>query len=59
MKVRRINQKAEAEETARKYLDRVHIPEQADKYPAQLSGGQQQRVAIARSPVHGNPHHAL
>jgi general L-amino acid transport system ATP-binding protein len=34
---------------ARKYLDRVRIPEQADKYPAQLSGGQQQRVAIARS----------
>jgi len=41
--------KAEAEKRARKYLDRVHIPEQADKYPAQLSGGQQQRVAIARS----------
>ncbi len=41
--------KAEAEERARKYLERVHIPEQADKYPAQLSGGQQQRVAIARS----------
>lgn len=41
--------KAEAEARARKYLDRVHIPEQADKYPAQLSGGQQQRVAIARS----------
>ncbi len=48
MKVRKIP-KAQAEETARKYLDRVHIPEQADKYPAQLSGGQQQRVAIARS----------
>jgi general L-amino acid transport system ATP-binding protein len=31
------------------YLERVHIPEQADKYPSQLSGGQQQRVAIARS----------
>ena len=31
------------------YLERVHIPEQADKYPGQLSGGQQQRVAIARS----------
>jgi len=31
------------------YLERVRIPEQADKYPAQLSGGQQQRVAIARS----------
>ncbi|WP_274379217.1 amino acid ABC transporter ATP-binding protein [Rhodophyticola sp. CCM32] len=41
--------KPKAEETARKYLDRVHIPEQAEKYPTQLSGGQQQRVAIARS----------
>jgi len=40
---------ADAEALARKYLDRVHIPEQADKYPGQLSGGQQQRVAIARS----------
>jgi len=39
----------EAEELARHYLERVRIPEQADKYPAQLSGGQQQRVAIARS----------
>ena len=39
----------EAEETARLYLERVRIPEQADKYPGQLSGGQQQRVAIARS----------
>ncbi len=39
----------EAQETARKYLERVKIPEQADKYPGQLSGGQQQRVAIARS----------
>jgi len=39
----------DAEALARKYLDRVHIPEQADKYPGQLSGGQQQRVAIARS----------
>jgi len=48
MKVRKLPA-AKAEETARKYLDRVHIPEQADKYPAQLSGGQQQRVAIARS----------
>ena len=38
-----------AEEIARDYLERVHIPEQADKYPAQLSGGQQQRVAIARA----------
>jgi polar amino acid transport system ATP-binding protein len=39
----------EAEVTARKYLDRVHILEQAEKFPAQLSGGQQQRVAIARA----------
>ena len=48
MKVRKIP-RGQAEDTARKYLDRVHIPEQAEKYPAQLSGGQQQRVAIARS----------
>ena len=41
--------KKEAEETAHYYLERVRIPEQADKYPGQLSGGQQQRVAIARS----------
>jgi len=41
--------KAEAEANALKYLTRVRIPEQADKYPGQLSGGQQQRVAIARS----------
>ena len=33
----------------RKYLERVKIPEQANKFPGQLSGGQQQRVAIARS----------
>ncbi len=39
----------EAEARARHYLERVRIPEQADKYPRQLSGGQQQRVAIARS----------
>ncbi len=38
-----------AERVARKYLERVRIPEQADKYPGQLSGGQQQRVAIARA----------
>jgi len=48
IKVRKIP-KIEAEAMARKYLDRVHIPEQAEKYPAELSGGQQQRVAIARS----------
>lgn len=48
IKVRKIP-KVEAETMARKYLDRVHIPEQAEKYPAELSGGQQQRVAIARS----------
>ena len=41
--------KAEAEEVAMKYLTRVRIPEQANKYPSQLSGGQQQRVAIARA----------
>jgi len=39
----------EAEEVAMRYLTRVKIPEQANKYPGQLSGGQQQRVAIARS----------
>ncbi|MEE2804055.1 MAG: amino acid ABC transporter ATP-binding protein [Pseudomonadota bacterium] len=41
--------RADAEESAMKYLERVKIPEQAAKYPGQLSGGQQQRVAIARS----------
>jgi general L-amino acid transport system ATP-binding protein len=41
--------KKDAEEVALKYLKRVKIPEQANKYPGQLSGGQQQRVAIARS----------
>ncbi len=41
--------KKEAEETAMYYLEKVHIAEQARKYPGQLSGGQQQRVAIARS----------
>ncbi len=41
--------KAEAKKLAMEYLERVKIPEQADKYPGQLSGGQQQRVAIARS----------
>ncbi len=41
--------KKEAEEIAMYYLEKVHIAEQAKKYPGQLSGGQQQRVAIARS----------
>ena len=41
--------KKEAEELAMHFLEKVKIPEQADKYPGQLSGGQQQRVAIARS----------
>ncbi len=41
--------KAEAEDAAMKLLERVGIPEQANKYPGQLSGGQQQRVAIARA----------
>ncbi len=41
--------KPAARRIAQRYLDRVHIGEQADKYPAQLSGGQQQRVAIARA----------
>ncbi|MDH5188388.1 MAG: amino acid ABC transporter ATP-binding protein [Rhodospirillaceae bacterium] len=41
--------KAQAEEIAMKYLERVKITDQALKYPGQLSGGQQQRVAIARS----------
>jgi len=46
--VRKVS-KADAHETAMLYLERVKIPEQADKYPIQLSGGQQQRVAIARA----------
>ncbi|WP_342212841.1 amino acid ABC transporter ATP-binding protein [Rhizobium sp. CFBP 8762] len=41
--------KPDAERIARKYLERVRILDQAEKYPAQLSGGQQQRVAIARA----------
>jgi len=41
--------KGEAEEIATQLLDRVGIPEQAEKYPGQLSGGQQQRVVIARA----------
>ncbi len=46
--VRRMKRK-EAEDLAMHFLERVHIPEQARKYPGQLSGGQQQRVAIARA----------
>jgi len=41
--------KKDAEELAMEYLERVKIPEQAQKFPGQLSGGQQQRVAIARA----------
>jgi len=48
IKARRLS-RTEAEDRARHYLERVRIPEQADKKPGQLSGGQQQRVAIARS----------
>ena len=48
MWVRKLSRK-EAEAVAMKHLERVHIPDQALKYPGQLSGGQQQRVAIARS----------
>ncbi len=48
IKVRGVAQD-EAKATAMKYLARVRIPEQADKFPGQLSGGQQQRVAIARA----------
>ncbi len=48
IRVRKVS-RTEAEANAHRYLERVHIPEQADKYPSQLSGGQQQRVAIARS----------
>ena len=40
---------AQAHEVGMRFLRRVKIPEQADKYPRQLSGGQQQRVAIARA----------
>jgi general L-amino acid transport system ATP-binding protein len=41
--------RAEAEKVALQYLERVRIPDQANKFPGQLSGGQQQRVAIARA----------
>jgi general L-amino acid transport system ATP-binding protein len=46
--VRKVS-KEDAEKIGMEYLERVKIPEQADKFPGQLSGGQQQRVAIARS----------
>ncbi|MCR5944125.1 MULTISPECIES: amino acid ABC transporter ATP-binding protein [Brucella] len=48
MSVRKLSRK-QADEIAMHYLERVRIPEQANKYPGQLSGGQQQRVAIARA----------
>jgi glutamate transport system ATP-binding protein len=48
VKVRGLS-KADADEKARRLLDRVGVGNQAEKYPAQLSGGQQQRVAIARA----------
>ena len=48
IRVRRMSRR-EAEDLAMLHLERVRIPEQAGKYPAQLSGGQQQRVAIARA----------
>jgi polar amino acid transport system ATP-binding protein len=48
MRVRGLG-RAEAEKLAMKYLERVRIADQANKYPAQMSGGQQQRVAIARA----------
>ena len=48
MWVRKMPRK-DAVDRAMYYLERVRIPEQANKYPGQLSGGQQQRVAIARS----------
>ncbi|MCH7699791.1 MAG: amino acid ABC transporter ATP-binding protein, partial [Chloroflexi bacterium] len=48
MRVRKMP-RAEADRLAERLLERVDMPEQIDKYPAQLSGGQQQRVAIARA----------
>lgn len=48
MRARKLS-RHQATELAQHYLERVRIPEQANKYPSQLSGGQQQRVAIARS----------
>jgi ABC-type polar amino acid transport system ATPase subunit len=49
LKLVRKAKKSDARKTAMRFLERVHIPEQADKWPSQLSGGQQQRVAIARA----------
>ena len=49
LKLVRKMKKSQAQEVAMRFLKRVRIPEQADKYPSQLSGGQQQRVAIARA----------
>jgi general L-amino acid transport system ATP-binding protein len=48
MSVRNLSH-AEAEALGSHYLEKVKIPDQAEKYPSQLSGGQQQRVAIARA----------
>ena len=48
IKVRKVP-RAEAQQVGNDLLDRVGMPDQSDKYPAQLSGGQQQRVAIARA----------
>jgi general L-amino acid transport system ATP-binding protein len=48
MRVRKLSRR-NAEQKAMELLERVGIPEQASKHPAQLSGGQQQRVAIARA----------
>jgi len=48
MSVRKTS-RTEAKRLAQHYLEKVKIPDQADKYPSQLSGGQQQRVAIARA----------
>lgn len=48
MSVRKMSEK-DAKELAFKFLEKVKIPDQSEKYPSQLSGGQQQRVAIARA----------
>ena len=49
LKLVRKMKKAQARKVAMRFLERVQIPEQAEKFPSQLSGGQQQRVAIARA----------